>query len=53
MNLGWYSGGRQGCAVETCPEIDTEAYNSAWEQYDDPDGREGDESREATGLQVT
>jgi cation transport regulator len=33
-------------------EIYREAYNSAWDQYDDPEDREGDESREATAHQV-
>lgn len=33
-------------------EIYKEAYNSAWEQYDDPEDRDGDESREATAHQV-
>jgi cation transport regulator len=33
-------------------EIYKEAYNSAWDQYDDPEDREGDESREATAHQV-
>jgi cation transport regulator len=33
-------------------EIYKEAYNSAWDQYADPEEREGDESREATAHQV-
>lgn len=33
-------------------EIYRAAYNSAWEQYDDPDERRGDESREATAHKV-
>jgi cation transport regulator len=33
-------------------EIYREAFNSAWEQYDDPEDREGDEGREATAHQV-
>lgn len=33
-------------------EIYMEAFNSAWEQYEDPEEREGDESREATAHQV-
>jgi cation transport regulator len=33
-------------------EIYREAYNSAWEQYDDPEDREGDDSREAPAHQV-
>lgn len=33
-------------------EIYREAYNSAWDQYEDPEDREGDDSREATAHQV-
>jgi cation transport regulator len=33
-------------------EIYREAFNSAWEQYDDPEDRRGDASREATAHQV-
>lgn len=29
-----------------------EAYNSAWDQYEDPDDRRGGQSREATAHQV-
>ena len=37
---------------EHAQEIYREAFNSAWEQYDDPEDRRGDESREATAHQV-
>lgn len=33
-------------------EIFKEAYNSAWEQYADPDDRRGDASREETAYRV-
>ena len=33
-------------------EIYREAYNSAWEQYKDPDERRGDSSREETSHSV-
>ena len=33
-------------------EIYKEAYNSAWDQYDDPDERRGDASREETAHKV-
>lgn len=33
-------------------DIYREAYNSAWEQYKDPDERRNDSSREETGHQV-
>lgn len=33
-------------------EIYHEAYNSAWEQYKDPDDRRGDASREETAHRV-
>ncbi len=33
-------------------EIYKEAYNSAWDQYEDPDERRGDQSREETAHQV-
>lgn len=33
-------------------EIYQEAFNSAWEQYEDPEERRGDESREETAHQV-
>lgn len=33
-------------------EIYQEAYNSAWEQYKDPDDRQGDRSREETAHAV-
>ena len=42
----------QDALPEHAQEIYREAYNSAWEQYDDPEDREGDESREATAHQV-
>jgi cation transport regulator len=37
---------------EHAQEIYKEAYNSAWEQYADPDDRKGDDSREATAHKV-
>lgn len=33
-------------------DIYREAYNSAWDQYKDPDKRRGDDSREETAHQV-
>ncbi len=33
-------------------EIYQEAYNSAWDEYDDPDDRRGDASREETAHRV-
>ncbi|HSM54744.1 MAG TPA: putative cation transport regulator ChaB [Candidatus Sulfomarinibacteraceae bacterium] len=33
-------------------EIYKEAYNSAWDQYDDPEERRGDASREETAHRV-
>ncbi len=33
-------------------DIYREAFNSAWEQYKDPDDRRNDSSREETGHQV-
>jgi cation transport regulator len=33
-------------------EIYKEAFNSAWEQYDDPEERRGDASREETAHRV-
>jgi cation transport regulator len=33
-------------------EIYREAYNSAWDQYDEPDERRGDASREETAHKV-
>lgn len=33
-------------------EIYRKAFNSAWEQYSDPEDRRGDQSREATAHQV-
>ena len=33
-------------------EIYREAFNSAWEQYADPEDRRGDQSREATAHQI-
>ncbi len=37
---------------EHAQEIYREAFNSAWEQYSDPEDRRGDQSREATAHQV-
>lgn len=42
----------QDALPEHAQEIYREAFNSAWEQYDDPEDREGDDSREATAHQV-
>lgn len=33
-------------------EIYKEAYNSAWDQYEDPEKRRGDDTREETAHQV-
>jgi len=33
-------------------EIYRKAFNSAWEQYADPEDRRGDQSREATAHQI-
>lgn len=37
---------------EHAQEIYLEAYNSAWDQYDDPDDRRGGQSREETAHKV-
>lgn len=37
---------------EHAQEIYRKAFNSAWEQYSDPEERRGDQSREATAHQV-
>ncbi len=37
---------------EHAQEIYKEAFNSAWEQYDQPDERRGDASREETAHRV-
>lgn len=37
---------------EDAQEIYKEAYNSAWDQYADPDDRRGDQSREETAHRV-
>lgn len=37
---------------EHAQEIYKEAYNSAWNQYKDPEDREGDSSREETSHKV-
>lgn len=37
---------------EHAQEIYREAYNSAWEQYSDPEDRHGDQSREETAHRV-
>ncbi len=42
----------QAALPEHAQEIYKGAYNSAWDQYADPEDREGDESREATAHQV-
>jgi cation transport regulator len=42
----------QDALPEHAQEIYREAFNSAWEQYEDPEDRRGDESREATAHQV-
>ena len=33
-------------------EIYKEAFNSAWKQYDDPEDRRGDQSREVTAHRI-
>ncbi|MFP4345908.1 MAG: putative cation transport regulator ChaB [Anaerolineales bacterium] len=42
----------QDALPQHAQEIYREAFNSAWEQYEDPEERRGDESREATAHQV-
>lgn len=42
----------QDVLPEHAQDIYREAFNSAWEQYEDPEERRGDESREATAHQV-
>jgi cation transport regulator len=42
----------QDVLPEHAQEIYREAYNSAWDQYDDPEDREGDASREETAHAV-
>ncbi|MFZ6028640.1 MAG: putative cation transport regulator ChaB [Chloroflexota bacterium] len=37
---------------EHAQDIYREAFNSAWDQYADPEKRRGDDSREATAHQV-
>jgi len=37
---------------EHAQEIYRKAFNSAWEQYADPEDRRGDQSREATAHQI-
>lgn len=37
---------------EHAQDIYREAFNSAWERYDDPDKRRGDQSREQTAHQI-
>ena len=37
---------------EHAQEIYKEAYNSAWDQYDQPEERQGDSSREETAHRV-
>jgi cation transport regulator len=37
---------------EHAQDIYREAYNSAWEQYKDPDKRRGDDSREETAHKI-
>ena len=37
---------------EHAQAIYKEAFNSAWQQYRDPDGRRGDDSREETAHKV-
>lgn len=37
---------------EHAQEIYLEAYNSAWDQYDEPEDRRGDQSREETAHKV-
>lgn len=42
----------QDALPEQAQEIYREAYNSAWDQYDDAEDREGDASREETAHSV-
>lgn len=42
----------RGNLPEHAQEIYREAFNSAWEQYSNPEERRGDQSREATAHQV-
>ena len=42
----------QDTLPEHAQEIYREAFNSAWEQYSDPEDRRGDQSRETTAHQV-
>lgn len=42
----------QDALPEHAQDIYKEAYNSAWDQYDDPEDRRGDQSREATAHQI-
>lgn len=42
----------QDALPEHGQDIYREAYNSAWDQYKDPEEREGEDSREATAHQV-
>jgi cation transport regulator len=42
----------QDALPEHAQEIYREAYNSAWEQYDDPEDRRGNQSQETTAHKV-
>lgn len=42
----------QDALPEHAQDIYREAFNSAWEQYEDPEDREGDASREETAHAV-
>jgi cation transport regulator len=42
----------QDALPDHAEEIYREAFNSAWEQYEDPEEREGDRSREETAHAV-
>jgi len=42
----------RGALPEHAQDIYREAFNSAWDRYDDPDKRRGDQSREETAHRV-
>ena len=42
----------RGALPKEAQEIYQEAFNSAWDQYDDAEDRRGDQSREETAHQI-
>lgn len=42
----------RGALPKEAQEIYKEAFNSAWDQYDDAEDRRGDQSREETAHQI-